>query len=617
MKPGKKSQRTMLQSIYIFMLLLSGFLIAPMAMAQTKQTLDQLYASNLGTQVMIYSAGIYGGFNYDRRCLDLEGSTTGSSSNLVIWDCDFSKPNQKWFLDRSGSVRSMVDPTQCITFPDGYYTGISTCSSAPGASQTLVFQANGNITNTAGTTCLDINNNNSGNGWSVGSYKCWSTTANNQIWTIQPDPTVFVSLSNVKTGHVLDATGGKSRGSPLVSDANTTALSQLFFETPANDGTSAVYLQSAETGYCMVFWSDTQNTETYPCAAPGYDQSEKWTLSTGTGGTQFSMKRTGSAIDWTVCALSSTLGEGCYYNITAPQQALNVNMINITTGGDASCVAASGTSNIAKLDCSTTAQVLQASMDILPKGGPAPGNFAIRFRQTGQYLDNFNWGGTVGQYSWNGGSNQLWVPPLGIGVETQIAFVNQSINAKLLLNADLKNGLLSANIAPTVTNNYLWYLMPASAMSFCFSDTTSSSSRTPRSPPPQTAAQLWQQLATLTIDMIALVNDNAELRNLPQSPQTVTRLNILHTSILQVIVALQDGEIVADYETLYAADVYMAGSSILDRLFLTPDVLTPAGLNLGWTLRGYLNLIYQLRHGGLLDMTQQACLQRVQNVFPQ
>lgn len=201
-------------------------------------------------------------------CLDLSNSNT--SNGMIIYDCDFSKSNQKWLLDDTGAFRSQVDPDKCLNW--GGSLTFESCNGS--SSQRTVFQSDGRITDSTGTKCLDIENNQVNLGTAVKSYNCWSWVGDNQNWTAAPNPSEYFVIN--ARGYALDVSGDNfSWGNEVIPYSPNGQLNQAWYLTLSSDGTN-YFLQSALTGYCAD--DSGSSVKAYPCKVTGSDNNQKWTV---------------------------------------------------------------------------------------------------------------------------------------------------------------------------------------------------------------------------------------------------------------------------------------------------------------------------------------------------
>jgi poly(3-hydroxybutyrate) depolymerase len=111
------------------------------------------------------------------RCLDVNGASSASGSQMIVWDCH-SNANQQ-FSQNGQELRVLG---KCLDVPGntaGARVQISDCNGAAG--QRWSFNSNGTISNGQNGLCLDVNGAGTANGTAVVVWSCH--TAANQRWS--------------------------------------------------------------------------------------------------------------------------------------------------------------------------------------------------------------------------------------------------------------------------------------------------------------------------------------------------------------------------------------------------------------------------------------------------
>jgi hypothetical protein len=469
------------------------------------QTLDQVAAANVGLgAVTIYSAGI-GNNNNNRRCID--SYALHNSPNPVIYDCNYSIP-QKWLLMGTGlsnafQIAYQADPTQCLTWPTswGSWSNISesACQSPAPISQLFNFNSSGMISAVGAAAgesgdgiCLNIYNNNWGNGTNLIAWPC--NGQNNELWTIQPDPTILYRLRDQNMAQsgasgadivVQGASTSSGAGLAFYNAVSNPTLNSFWFVTPTPYPSSSYFVQSAETGYCLTRSGSSLSATV--CNTQGNDNEQVWSFG---GWNPVTNPTTSNAVYVTSGGVSvggtSNSGPGVepigdMITFYPAATLLNTVLVNTNSLGATNCLTASGTSNLAKDPCTTMTGAYSAAVDVMPDG-------TIRFRTDGNCLDHYEGSdpAVAAQWGCNGATspakqNQQWqaAPP---GGSLSTAFggpTSYPLNASLSLfpldapvfplGQSQVNGQIQLVYPPNVANaaDYTWTFNRANDVATC------------------------------------------------------------------------------------------------------------------------------------------------------
>ncbi|MGC4806989.1 family 16 glycosylhydrolase [Micromonospora sp. DT233] len=114
------------------------------------------------------------------RCVDIPGANPIDGAKLQIWDCNATAA-QAWTFAADGTVRAMgkcMDPAWGAT-TNGTEVNLVTCNNNP--VQRFTLNAAGDLVNLSANRCVDVRDNNAGNGGKLQLWDCGGTP--NQKWS--------------------------------------------------------------------------------------------------------------------------------------------------------------------------------------------------------------------------------------------------------------------------------------------------------------------------------------------------------------------------------------------------------------------------------------------------
>ncbi|MCW8206689.1 hypothetical protein D8B24_06425 [Verminephrobacter aporrectodeae subsp. tuberculatae] len=465
--------------------IISGLLLSPAANAQN---VLELRPARTNSAVMIYSKQLSSAQD-ERLCVDLGNSEF--NGRLVSWSCDYSKPNQKWILEESGQIRSQVYPERCVVWgTEGDALRIGDCQATPDDRQKFFFLDNGRVTSSDRSRCFNISGNSTDSGAEILSYKCHSSLAKNETFSVLSSPDAYVTLNTrgfAATGEFL------KNGDPVMTKSGPALappLEKLWFLKKLLNGSNAYFIHSAVNGKCLD--ANSRNVViTFPCKLDSDSYNQRWEVAKQSNGYYkiFNPYRNRclARVAWgnvTVAACDNREG-GQNWEINTPAfQALNVYLVSEKSGIN-SCIYPGFGKNmdwgknmdLIMVDCpDQKSQRLISAVDILP-------DRTIFFRTTGFCLKAGTNLATQLKCVQDGSSNnQKWeiktlstaypataeTPYNAIPIWRNVGILSSASGGSgALLSSSFTGGrLVIGNNTGSRTEN-LWRVLPVSGFGFC------------------------------------------------------------------------------------------------------------------------------------------------------